>query len=125
MANAPQLTAGICMRLHNIKDDDDNEALYNSHPTFQVLSIKKVGPGQNGQDRHRVIVSDGEHFLQAMLATQINEQVDRGELTKNSVIVADKFTCNPVGESKKYAYNLRVRSRFLMRTVAVSLSYWN
>ena len=110
------------MRLHNIHDDDDNEALYNSHPTFQVLSIKNVGPGRNGQDRHRVIVSDGEHFLQAMLVAQINQQADRGELMKNSVIVADKFTCPTVGESKKYAYNFRVRLCFLMRTVAASLS---
>lgn len=100
MPNTPQLTAGLCMRVHSVKDDEDTEELCNSRPTLQFLSIKKVGPGQNGADRYRVIVSDGEYFLQAMLATQVNEYIESGRLIKHSVAVIDKFTCNPVGEGK-------------------------
>lgn len=109
MADVPQLTAGICERINNIQDGEDLEPLYNSGPVVQVLSIKKVGQttgtGAAAQDRYRVIVSDGEYFLQAMLATQINAQVESGELAKNSVVKVERFTCNPVGgdSSKRYA----------------------
>ncbi|KAH9180401.1 replication factor-a protein [Lactarius sanguifluus] len=51
-------------------------------PTLQFLSIKKVvasaatnSPSNQGaptNDRYRIIISDGVHFLQAMLATQLN-----------------------------------------------------
>lgn len=73
---------------------------------MQVLSIKKVGTttGPSAAERYRVIVSDGEYFLQAMLATQINAQIESGELAKNSIVLVEKCTCNPVAEGKKCAF---------------------
>ncbi|EKM55320.1 uncharacterized protein PHACADRAFT_255854 [Phanerochaete carnosa HHB-10118-sp] len=35
-----------------------------------------------------------------MLATPLNELVENGQLTKNSIVVADEFSCNYVGENK-------------------------
>ncbi|KIP12317.1 hypothetical protein PHLGIDRAFT_124212 [Phlebiopsis gigantea 11061_1 CR5-6] len=99
----PELTKGICQRIHNAREGEENDQATNSHPTMQILSIKKVGQttGQNATDRYRVIVSDGEYFLQAMLATQINALIESGDLTKNSIVVVDKCTCNPVADGKK------------------------
>ena len=98
-----QLTAGIC---ELIRDTEDFDKLADSAPTVQILSIKKVGQTQGAQqmDRYRVIVSDGEYFLQAMLATQINVLVENGQLIKNSIINVEKMTCNPVSEGKRYAF---------------------
>ncbi|KAI0784367.1 hypothetical protein C8Q75DRAFT_779893 [Abortiporus biennis] len=95
-----QLTAGICSRLADTSELNDD--LLDSKPTVQILSVKKVGSasGPNTNDRYRAIVSDGEHFFQAMLATQLNKLVDSGEITKHSIVSIDKFTCNKVQEKR-------------------------
>lgn len=97
-----QLSTGICMQLNGVSSEEEQETLCAAHPTVQILSIKKVGQSGTGNtvDRYRVIVSDGQYFLQAMLATQVNKMVEDGTLTKNSVVVIDKFTCNYVQEKK-------------------------
>lgn len=96
-----QLTTGICERLANIKSDEEQEALSQTPPTLQVLSIKKVAAtSATVSDRYRVIVSDGEHFLQAMLATHVNKMIEDGEVVKNSIVVIDKFTCNYVQDKR-------------------------
>ncbi|OBZ69131.1 Replication factor A protein 1 [Grifola frondosa] len=94
---APQLTAGICARLNNAKDADDD--ILNCSPTLQFLSFKKVTPNAGSStnvDRYRIIVSDGEHFLQAMLATQLNHLVEEGQIIKQTIAIIEKFTCNMV-----------------------------
>ncbi|CAL1705705.1 unnamed protein product [Somion occarium] len=95
-----QLTAGICLRL--VDSSENYDEVLNSKPTMQILSVKKVSSpgGLNQVDRYRIIVSDGEHFLQAMLATQLNNLVDEGHVGKYSIIRVDKFTCNLVQERR-------------------------
>jgi replication factor A1 len=92
-----QLSAGICLRLHNSDIDDD---VFNAGHTIQFLSIKQVTPNTSGSntalDRYRLIISDGEHFLQAMLATQLNHLVHENKIGKNTIAVIDKLTCNIV-----------------------------
>ncbi|PCH37707.1 replication factor-a protein, partial [Wolfiporia cocos MD-104 SS10] len=90
-----ELTPHICSRLNDV---NINEEVYESRPTVQFLSFKKVGSAN--LDRYRVIVSDGEHFLQAMLATQLNSFIDGGHITKNSIAIIDKFTCNLVQDKR-------------------------
>ena len=101
MANV-QLTAGICKQLQETQDQDALEVLFNSEPTVQILSIKKVGPNQgaNPMDRYRIILSDGEFFSQAMMATQLNYFVEGGQVQKNTVVVIEKFTCNYVQDKR-------------------------
>ncbi|KAJ3541514.1 hypothetical protein NM688_g6073 [Phlebia brevispora] len=101
MVNA-QLTAGICERLVNTTNQEEVDALYSSEPTVQILSIKKVGPtsGANAVDRYRIIVSDGEHFTQAMMATQLNHFVEEGLVGKNTIVIIEKFTSNFVQEKR-------------------------
>ncbi len=100
MANV-QLTGGICSRLTTTQDEDELEALFNSAPTLQILSIKKVGAGPGSTlDRYRIIVSDGEAFTQSMMATQLNHYVEDGSVVKNTVVVVEKFTCNYVQQKR-------------------------
>ncbi|KAH8099587.1 replication factor-a protein [Cristinia sonorae] len=94
-----QLTAGVCSRLNEPEHAED---LLSSTPIVQILSVKRVGPtaGPNPVDRYRIIVSDGEHFLQSMLATQLNHLVDEGQIIKNTICRLDKFTCNMVQDKR-------------------------
>ncbi|OCH92109.1 replication factor-a protein [Obba rivulosa] len=91
-----QLTAGICKRLFEADEPDDN--LLELRPTVQFLSYKKVATGGAGSnvDRYRIIVSDGEHFLQSMLSTQLNYLIEENHIAKHTIAIIDKFTCNMV-----------------------------
>lgn len=98
---AYQLTGGICARLNDVNSLD--EELQASSPTVQFLSFKQVPPTAGSSatvDRYRVIVSDGEHFLQAMLATQLNHLIEEGKVGKHSIAVIEKFTCNLVQDKR-------------------------
>ncbi|KAL4067797.1 hypothetical protein V8B97DRAFT_1940400 [Scleroderma yunnanense] len=96
-----QLTSGICSRLNEASPSEIEEL--GAGYTVQLLSIKKVTANSTTAaaiDRYRIIISDGVHFVQAMLATQLNNLVTNEEITKNSVVVIDKLTCNFVGEKR-------------------------
>lgn len=70
----------------------------NFKPVVQVLSLKNMGPGANreGQDRFRVILSDGSYFISGMLATQLKRVVDSGELQNNSIVRINDFMNNNI-----------------------------
>ena len=95
MSDIPQLTAGICSRINiNVSDDDE---LFNIQPTVQLLSFKKIPPTSGPSvDRYRVIVSDGEHFVQSMLATQLNYLVEEDAIAKCTIAIIEKFSVNLV-----------------------------
>ncbi|KAI0306720.1 replication factor-a protein [Multifurca ochricompacta] len=104
MSNDNRLSEGICQRLNS--GDKDDEPLWNSKPTLQFLSIKKVvavnnndpsnNPGSTTADRYRIIISDGLHFLQAMLATQLNYLVEEDLITKNTLAVIETMSCQHI-----------------------------
>lgn len=98
-----RLSAGTCYKLHNAQTGDED--LFTAGHTVQFLSIKQVTPSATGNsaalDRYRIIISDGEHFLQAMLATQLNSLVCENLIGKNTVAVIEKLTCNIV-QNKRY-----------------------
>ena len=96
-----QLSAGICTRLSEASPEEIDEL--GSGYTVQLLSIKKVNQTTSAVsaiDRYRIILSDGVHFVQAMLATQLNELVSRGDIVKNTIVVVDKLTCNFVQDKR-------------------------
>jgi len=73
------------------------------NPCVQVLDVKKIqpNPGQStGQDRYRLIISDGTHYQQAMLATQLNELVTSNQIVPNGLISLVDFICNEVQNKK-------------------------
>ena len=104
MSGDQQLTDGICQRLN--AGDKDDESLWNSMPTLQFLSIKKVvasgatnpsnNQGASTADRYRIIISDGQHFLQAMLATQLNYLVEEDRIGKNTIAVIETMSCQHI-----------------------------
>lgn len=108
-----QLTEGICNRLNS--GDKDDESLWNSMPTLQFLSIKKVvasgatnspgNPSTSTTDRYRIIISDGIHFLQAMLATQLNYLVEEDRIGKNTIAVIETMSCQSILD-KRSVYSL-------------------
>jgi replication factor A1 len=69
-------------------------------PVLQIIDVKQIGTnGQQPQqpqaggattERFRLIVSDGEHYQQAMLATQLNGLVTSGVVRKFSVVQVDE-----------------------------------
>lgn len=98
-----QLSAGICVRLSEASPAEIDEL--GSGYTVQLLSIKKVNQATSTAapiDRYRIILSDGVHFVQAMLATQLNDLVARGEIIKNTIVVVDKLTCNFIQDKRSY-----------------------
>ncbi|KAI6045607.1 hypothetical protein EDC04DRAFT_2888624 [Pisolithus marmoratus] len=96
-----QLTSGICNRLSGASPTEIDEI--GGGYTVQLVSIKKVGAvsvAAPAIDRYRIIMSDGVHFVQAMLATQLNDLVSNEEVVKNSVVIIDKLTCNVLGDKR-------------------------
>ena len=72
------------------------------HPTMQILDIRKIGGSANGAggDRYRVIISDGRHFAQSMVTTQLNELIETNQLQKYSIVKLTEYICNNVQNRK-------------------------
>jgi replication factor A1 len=100
------LSGGICQRLHT--GDSNDESIWGTKPTLQFLSIKKVVPGANPgpnnpnatMDRYRIIISDGLHFLQAMLATQLNYLVEEDRIGKNTIALIENMSCQTIADKR-------------------------
>lgn len=65
-------------------------------PLLQVQEIKQVSTPQSQTERYRMVLSDGDHYSQAMLATQMNETVREGKLAKGSIVQLNEFICNTI-----------------------------
>ncbi|GAA6027015.1 hypothetical protein JCM8097_006042 [Rhodosporidiobolus ruineniae] len=80
-------------------------------PILQVLSVKKVNATGQGQDRYRLILSDGERFVQAMLTTTLNDLVlgDNPEVTKFTVVKLPTYAVNNV-QNRRIVIILSVES---------------
>lgn len=67
-------------------------------PVLQVADIRLVNTQQqsNSNERFRILLSDGCHLQQGMLATQRNELVKSGRLQKGSVVQLTQFVCNVI-----------------------------
>lgn len=106
MSSDLTLSGGICQRLHT--GDSNDESIWSTKPTLQFLSIKKVVPGANPgpnnpnatTDRYRIIISDGRHFLQAMLATQLNYLVEEDRIGKNTIALIENMSCQTITEKR-------------------------
>jgi len=102
-----QLSTGCCKLLQTANPEDTD--VFENEYTVQFLSVKKVGsnPGapagaSSSGDRYRIIMSDGVNYMQAMLATQLNPMIQDNSVTKNTIAVLEKLTCNYV-QDKRYA----------------------
>ncbi|KIL66429.1 hypothetical protein M378DRAFT_389366 [Amanita muscaria Koide BX008] len=93
-----QLSPGSCQRLHDTVSSYD--PILNQPHILQILSIKVLNltTSENSVDRYRVILSDGVHFIHAMLATQLSQYVQEKQIQRYSVISIEKMTCNQLQE---------------------------
>lgn len=61
---------------------------------MQCLQIKPMAPTAQGGDRYRLVMSDGEHYVQTMLATQANDVVKDDKLKRGSIARIHQYTPN-------------------------------
>ncbi|GHJ87289.1 hypothetical protein NliqN6_3691 [Naganishia liquefaciens] len=90
---ADQLTTDAVSTIFHAEPPVDATVL---QPTLQILNIKKIQAAANSMDRYRLIMSDGKHYLQAMLGTQLNNLVETNALTKNGLITLTQYATNVV-----------------------------
>jgi hypothetical protein len=75
-------------------------------PVLQVIAdIKQIGTAGQAAgaapERFRLVMSDGEHFQHAMLATQLNDLVKRGDVNKLTVVRIEE--CVPASAARPAA----------------------
>ena len=71
----------------------------NFNPVCQIINIKNVTnkAANSGQpNRFRVIISDGECYIQGMLATQLNHMIEGEELKTHNIVRINQFMINGV-----------------------------
>ncbi|KIO34314.1 hypothetical protein M407DRAFT_16849 [Tulasnella calospora MUT 4182] len=87
-----QLTEGAINRFLYAVETQTEDNLFGWEPVLQILIIKEIAGNKPGDPpRKRLILSDGNHFVQAMLATQRNNLVDEEQIVRFSVIKLTKF----------------------------------
>ncbi|RPA79658.1 replication factor-a protein [Ascobolus immersus RN42] len=69
-------------------------------PVMQILQIKHI-PGQNGSpDRFRLVLNDTENFILSMMATQANDLVREGKVTKGCLVRLTKYTASEMKQKR-------------------------
>lgn len=76
---------------------------------MQCLQVKQMAPSAQGGDRYRLVMSDGRHYVQTMLATQANHVVHDGKLTRGCLARIKQYTPNNLKGKKCVAALLRRR----------------
>ncbi|CAI6100091.1 unnamed protein product [Clonostachys chloroleuca] len=85
--------------LEAIFTDKDKAAREYPVPILQCLQIKPMASGaQGGQERYRLVLSDGRHFVQAILATQSNHVIHEGQLQVRSFARIKEYTTQNLKE---------------------------
>lgn len=75
-------------------------------PVLQCLQVKQMAPSAQSGDRYRLVVSDGEHYVQTMLATKANHVIHDGKLVRGCFARVKEFTPNQL-KGKKYVVPLK------------------
>lgn len=84
------LTPSSISRMLSMQSADSDR---NFQPVIQILSLKAVGQDTG---RYRAVLSDGQHFTHGMLATQMKEYIENGELQVHSIVKITDFMNNAV-----------------------------
>lgn len=72
-----------------------------THPVLQIRDLRPVSTAQNSTERYRMLLSDGTHTQQAMLATQLNPMVKSGSLQTGSIVRLNEYICNQI-QGRRY-----------------------
>ncbi|AQK79413.1 Replication protein A 70 kDa DNA-binding subunit C [Zea mays] len=88
----PQLTPGAVAAVS--AHADGNGTL---QPVLQVVDVRMVNNAKNpSAERFRMVLSDGEHTMQSMLATAENARVRDGSIQKGSIVHLLECTCSTI-----------------------------
>lgn len=90
-ANAP-LDTGSVATLYAMTGNGGGPSF---SPILQVLDTKQV-PGPQGSVRYRIVLSDGKHYIQGMLATQLNHMIATNLIGANTIVQVEQFMSNRV-----------------------------
>ncbi|KAF9216407.1 Replication factor A protein 1 [Podila verticillata] len=90
-------TAGAIKAIFN--EEAGNPAA--NAPILQVLNTKML-PSTSGAaaNRYRTMFSDGVHVMQGIFATTLNNLIDSGAITKNSLVRVNRYTIKPLAGKK-------------------------
>ncbi|KAJ7727659.1 hypothetical protein DFH07DRAFT_999835 [Mycena maculata] len=113
------MIAGSCQALQNAEPNDTSlfDATHTSNFSLSNTSRRPMLPVSSTG-----IVSDGEHFIQAMLATQLNQLVQDEEIGKNTVVNITKMMCDFVQEKCPASPTPSANSTPAVETPAASAS---
>lgn len=75
-------------------------------PVLQCLQVKQMAPSAQAGERWRLVISDGQHYVQTMLATKANHVVRDGKLERGCFIRVKQYQPNSV-KGKKYVMRSR------------------
>jgi len=110
MAN---LLTSHCVRA--INESDVGPVPGFEHPVLQVLAVKAIAnntaatttttnansaAATNPVERYRVVLSDGTHYIQAMITTQLNGLIHSGDLAKGKLIRLNAYSISKMKEKK-------------------------
>lgn len=77
-----------------IFNDPDRASKLFPVPVMQCLQVKQMAPSAQSGDRYRLVMSDGQHYVQSMLATQANHVVHDGKLVRGCLARVKQYTPN-------------------------------
>ncbi|KAI4367960.1 hypothetical protein MLD38_016581 [Melastoma candidum] len=92
---ASMLTEGGILKICQYEVGIDSDV----KPVVQVYDMQDISPPNSGDgsadklQRFRMMLSDGTHWQQGMLATHLNHFVDSGSLCPGSIVRLEKFIC--------------------------------
>ncbi|KAL6865938.1 Replication factor A protein 1 [Amphichorda felina] len=65
-------------------------------PVLQCLQVKQMAPSAQSGERYRLVVSDGEHYVQTMLATKANHVIHDNKLVRGCLFRVKEYNPNNV-----------------------------
>jgi len=71
----------------------------NISPRLQILDIKKIVTKEQGT-RYRLVLSDGDFYMQGMMSSQNQDLIENGSFKKFTIIHIKEFVCNEVKNKK-------------------------
>lgn len=79
-----------------INNSNENETVKGFNPVVQAVKVQSVkGPTSDPtKKRYRVVLSDGTHFCQGMIASQHNHMIENGDLKDFALIRVGQFMKN-------------------------------
>lgn len=80
--------------LSAIFNDSDKAEKDHPVPVLQCLQVKQMAPSAHMGDRYRLVISDGQNYVQSMLATVANHVIHDGKLTRGSFVRVKQYQPN-------------------------------